>query len=240
MDGSLILVDESRLFREGLRGILDRSPFQIEHEASSVDELIEQQDRFADIKPDLVLFDSQDDNPTLARQLECLAKILPHTRIVFLTNQVRMSRLALAFSAGVDGYLLKDLSADALRESLGLVLVGEKVYPSSLAALLIDSYLGHGGNEPVNGHAVGALSARERQILDCLALGHPNKTIARQLGITESTVKGHLKVLLSKIKVSNRTQAAIWALSNGHTSGHRRTEGASDRRAPEHNELARE
>lgn len=219
MDGSLVLVDESRLFREGLRGILSNSPFQIKHEASSVDELIEQQDRFADIQPDLVLFDSRDDDTTLTRQLECLARMLPQTRIVFLTNQVQMSRLALAFSAGVDGYLLKDLSASALRESLGLVLVGEKVYPSSLAALLIDSYLGHHGSSkaPMNGHAVGPLSGREKEILGCLALGQPNKTIARQLGITESTVKGHLKVLLSKIKVNNRTQAAIWALTHGHT-----------------------
>jgi two-component system nitrate/nitrite response regulator NarL len=119
---------------------------------------------------------------------------------------------------GAGGVLSNDISTTALLYSIEIVLLGERIVPTILpsggrisapapsCALALDTdILGLGAS----------LSARERQILHCLVDGLPNKLIARQLGITESTVKVHLKVLLRKLRIQNRTQAAVWALNHG-------------------------
>ncbi len=93
-------------------------------------------------------------------------------------------------------------------------MLGEKVFPTHLAALLVN---GVANTVPANippDNSFG-LSEREMQILQCLVQGDSNKLIANRLSITEATVKVHMKSLLRKINVSNRTQAAIWALNNG-------------------------
>jgi two-component system nitrate/nitrite response regulator NarL len=123
-----------------------------------------------------------------------------------------------AIQAGADAYLMKDISVDALIQSLRLVMMGEKVFPSHLAALLISGKAG--GTVSVDGAASRkGLSQREMQILQCLLNGDSNKMIANRIGITEATIKVHLKSVLRKINASNRTQAAIWALNNGFEAG---------------------
>jgi two-component system, NarL family, nitrate/nitrite response regulator NarL len=114
------------------------------------------------------------------------------------------------------GYLLKNMSADALHQSLRLVLLGEKVFPTDLAHLLISDRL-TARNEAVQGDHVNGLSDREMQILGYLTSGAQNKQIANDLQISDGTVKVHLKAILKKIGVQNRTQAALWALSQGMT-----------------------
>ena len=110
--------------------------------------------------------------------------------------------------------MLKDMSADSLERALGLVMTGEKVMPTQLATLLINGKLSP-YDMPTTGRKLRGLSEREIQILCCLVDGGANKVIANQLGITEATVKVHLKGILKKINMANRTQAAIWALKNG-------------------------
>jgi len=114
--------------------------------------------------------------------------------------------------AGVDGYLLNNMSSEALIHSLSLVMAGETVFPTELADILrqAGNGLSHGIGASVNG-----LTPREIEILQCLIQGDANKVIANRLDITEATVKVHLKALLKKIRASNRTQAAIWAIENG-------------------------
>lgn len=111
----------------------------------------------------------------------------------------------------VSGLLTYDLCADAIARSLRLIWSGEWVFPGDLA-------LGRtppaqpGDNEPRGGGA--RLSRREKEVLLKVAEGHSNAEIAQHLGATEATVKVHLKKLLRKIRVDNRTQATIWALAN--------------------------
>jgi two-component system, NarL family, nitrate/nitrite response regulator NarL len=110
----------------------------------------------------------------------------------------------------LSGILTYDLSGEAFLRSLRLICAGERVFPRDLAP-------GRRLPLPVDGEARSdrnRLSPREREVLSHLLVGHANKVIARQLGTSEATVKVHLKNLLRKIKVDNRTQAAIWALSN--------------------------
>jgi len=207
-----MLIDANKLFREGLRRLLDGSPFSIMAEAGNLREaanLIETQG----LQPQLVLLDLTLGNDEEAEALRRLRRLLPEGRLVILTSELCTRRLANALEAGADGYLMKDLSSDALTQSLKLVMMGEKVFPTHLAALLISGRVNSPAAEvPVSRKG---LSQREVQILRCLLNGDSNKMIANHLNITEATVKVHLKSLLRKINASNRTQAAIWALNNG-------------------------
>lgn len=214
---SIILIDESRLFREGLRRIFEGSPFCIDYEAASLDEIEKRAAELEPLSADLLVVDSRHCGQTLLDQLYRLRQMLPQPRLVMLTGEMNLNRLAIALSAGADGYLLKDLSGDALLQSLQLVLLGEKVFPTDLANLLVNNRIISAGDIAAHGYLADdlELSPREEQILHCLANGYPNKVIANALDITESTVKGHLKALLKKINVQNRTQAAVWALNHG-------------------------
>jgi two-component system, NarL family, nitrate/nitrite response regulator NarL len=161
-----------------------------------------------------VLVDLPDNGEAMTGRISQLRTAAPRARIVVLTENIRVNRLADALSAGVDGYLLKNMSADALHQSLRLVLLGEKVFPTDLAHLLTNGRImprdDAGQMSRFNG-----LSDREMQILGCLLNGAQNKQIAHELKISDGTVKVHLKAILKKIRVQNRTQAAIWALNHG-------------------------
>ncbi len=205
------LIDSNKLFREGLKRLLDDSPFQIVAEAGNLREAVSAVE--GGTHPQLILLDLVSGGDEEAEGMRRLRAVLPEARMVILTSELCTRRLANALEAGADGYLMKDLSSDALAQSLRLVMMGEKVFPTHLAALLISGRVnGNGADMPVSRKG---LSQREVQILRCLLNGDSNKMIANHLNITEATVKVHLKSLLRKINASNRTQAAIWALNNG-------------------------
>jgi two-component system, NarL family, nitrate/nitrite response regulator NarL len=212
-NGSVFLIDASRLFREGLRRIVSDFSFAAIHASRSVADalpLIESS------QPSLVLVDFPDSGAALREGVGQIRAAAPPTRIVVLTETIRVGRLSEALSAGVDGYLLKNMSADALHQSLQLVLLGEKVFPTDLARLLTSDWM-MGRNDAAQGEHANGLSHREMQILGYLLSGAQNKQIARDLQICEGTVKVHLKAILKKLGVQNRTQAAIWAVSQGMT-----------------------
>jgi two-component system, NarL family, nitrate/nitrite response regulator NarL len=126
-------------------------------------------------------------------------------KIVVLAKDAESLTLSPDEIAVLSGVLTLDLSADAFVQSLRLISSGERVFPRDLA-LERAAPAPQGGNVP--------LSPREREVLIDLVEGHSNKKIARRLGTAEATVKVHLKNILRKIRVDNRTQAAIWALGN--------------------------
>jgi two-component system, NarL family, nitrate/nitrite response regulator NarL len=210
---SIFLIDPNRLFREGLRRILTNASFAAVHEASSMEDALP---LIASLQPSLVLLDALQTRVALSASIGEIRTAAAPARIVVLSGAVAIDRLADALSAGVDGYLSKNMSADALQQSLRLVLLGEKVFPTDLAELLTRRQI---VSEDDAGHAgrANGLSAREMEILHCLLNGAQNKQIANDLKISDGTVKVHLKAILKKIGVRNRTQAAIWALSQGMT-----------------------
>ena len=130
-----------------------------------------------------------------------------------LADDFAVDALRDAMNAGADGYLMKDVSPEALIQSLELVMMGEKVFPTNLASMLLNL-----DSTPSPMNSIRGLSPREQEILQALVTGASNKLIAIRLGITEATVKVHLKTLLRKIDVNNRTQAAIWAMNNGFSA----------------------
>jgi two-component system nitrate/nitrite response regulator NarL len=210
-NGSVFLIDASRLFREGLRRIFSGFSFAAVHESCSVPDALPS---IESLQPSLVLVNLLDSGETLTAEIGQIRAAAPQTRIVVLTETIRVDWLAEALSAGVDGYLLKNMSADALDQSLRLVLLGEKVFPTDLAQLLTSDPM-TARNDAAQGDHINGLSDREMEILAHLLNGAQNKQIGRDLQISEGMVKVHLKAILKKIGVHNRTQAAIWAHSQG-------------------------
>jgi two-component system nitrate/nitrite response regulator NarL len=212
---NLLISDENRLFREGIRRILGSRKMEVVGEVRS---LVEAADALRITHPsvDLLLCDPSTDIQEEFAAMKDIAQELPQIKIVLLTNRIALEWLDLAIEAGASGFLPKDISADALRYSLELVLLGEQIFPT------VQSLLENKAHQPAIPCEVAIelprnipLSARESQILSCLVNGLPNKTIARNLNMAEATVKVHLKALLRKINARNRTQAAIWGMNHG-------------------------
>jgi two-component system nitrate/nitrite response regulator NarL len=227
-DESLLLIDASRLFREGLRRIFSDSPFSVVHEALAIEDALP---FIESLRPSLVLLDLPEKADTLADGIKRIRAAAPAAKTVILTDAMRGDCLADALSAGADGYLQKNMSADALHHSLRLVLLGEKVFPTDLARLLSGGWMIARRDSLPVGDFCG-LSDREMQILGCLLDGASNKQIAYALELSDGTVKVHLKAILKKIGAQNRTQAAIWALNNGVASVQARVHGALNAKAP--------
>jgi two-component system nitrate/nitrite response regulator NarL len=211
----MLLIDANKLFREGLKKLLDGSAFAIADEADSMAEGMQKLESGLKPRIALVEFDASSDEIAILQQMR---EKHPDVKLVVLAASTRnIHNLARCFEAGADAYLLKNISPDALKQSLKLVLLGEKVFPTRLAAMLISGQVD--AQRPATASPdLQGLSEREIQILRCLLNGHPNKVIAKKLSITEATVKVHLKGVLKKINAANRTQAAIWALNNGLSS----------------------
>ncbi|MFQ5971597.1 MAG: LuxR C-terminal-related transcriptional regulator [Alphaproteobacteria bacterium] len=217
------LVGRNKLFREGLKSLLSGSQFEVVGEADDVGQTHSKIRE--DEMPEVVLLDFSAEPEHAADDLAHLRTVLSEAQIVVLTETLCSQTLAACLAAGAHGYLIKDISVDALLQSLRLVMLGEKVFPTHLAALLVNGMASTAPARIATANSHG-LSEREVQILQCLVQGDSNKMIANRLNITEATVKVHMKSLLRKINASNRTQAAIWALNNGLGASMNPTEAA--------------
>jgi two-component system nitrate/nitrite response regulator NarL len=214
-DDSVCLIAAKRLSREGLRRILLDSSFTVIHEASSIEDALP---FIESLQPSLVLVDLPEGGEIPTEHMSQILAAAPRVRIVVLTGTIVGHRLADALSAGVHGYLPNSISPEALHQSLRLVLLGEKVFPTDLADLLIRGQtMSRSDNGPLGNF--NDLSDREMEILRCLLNGAQNKQIACELDISDGTVKVYLKAIMRKIRVQNRTQAAIWALQHSAALG---------------------
>ncbi len=209
----VFLVDKSKLFREGIKRLLAENSFRVCGEAASLDEAMRHIEE-EDAGPGLVLLDYLSARADDIESLRRLSAGEGAPKLVVLTSELKLDWLMTSLSVGASGYLLKDMSPDAFIQSLRLILLGERVLPTDLAVLLVSSRL-QPRNQIESAMPAQDLSDRETQILRCLLQGDSNKLIAKRLNITEGTVKVHLKGVLKKINVRNRTQAAIWALNKG-------------------------
>ena len=208
---SVWLIDAHPLMRAGLKAQLDGKGFAIVAEGGSLGDVVEKD---VDGIPRLIVVD-------MNLGLSVLGEIKisqPNARVVVLAEHAELTHLVDAFGAGADGYLLKSISTDALVESLRLVALGEKVFPGIVTNYLSMLGASSGNNDRVRVGDI-PLSQRELDIIRHLADGNSNKTIAIELSITEATVKVHLKTVLRKIGVANRTQVAIWAVQHGIVKG---------------------
>jgi two-component system, NarL family, nitrate/nitrite response regulator NarL len=212
----VLLIDAHELSREGLKLLLRGDSYDIIGATRSLDEA---RAAIAEgLRPDLVLFvlghlDARDS----AAALPQIRAGFSAFKFVIITAHGSPSLSARCLEAGVNGCLLGDMSTSALTQSLRLIMLGQEIFPAPAGMLPMDG-TSHAPRDFGSGAALPSrgLSGREGEILGKLLLGHSNKMIARELVISEATVKVHLKALLRKLKARNRTQAAIWAIENGY------------------------
>lgn len=209
LQASIVFIGGSGLFRRGLNSFLDDSPFTVASEHDTVAECIQET---RDSHPDVVIYISNGVVNDTVESVEAVTSEYPDVRVLVLAADLSLEELGECLRAGTTGYLLSTISKKALRHSLTLLMLGEMVFPSALATALPQC----AAKRPkISARLRGTLTPRELDILRCLTEGASNKLIARDLGITESTVKIHMKSLIRKIGAQNRTQAALWAIESG-------------------------
>lgn len=207
----ILLADDHRMFRQGLRELLERrSSFEVVGEASTGREVLA---RAAELKPDVVLLDIQMpelDGVAAARQL---AQAHPEIKVIMLTMYRQDQHLFEAIKAGARAYLLKDADADELVDVIERVHRGEAALDPGVTLRVFDEFRRISAEQDAE-----QLTEREREILRLLAAGHDNRTIAGRLHLSEKTVGNRLSEIFQKLGVTNRTQAALVAVQRGLTS----------------------
>jgi DNA-binding NarL/FixJ family response regulator len=220
-----ILIGRSILLREGLARILRSANFRILASVSRAGDLLPSK-----LQPHQLLFlvvHTGDDFDAVVEQIELLRDQHPGGRIAIVADHYRLGELVSAFRAGANGYFVDIMPCDVFIKSMELVMMGETIFPPAFLSFVLDpegALLGEAAPRDENNQATPIatkntfapqLSTREKLILRCLIEGDSNKCIARKINIAEATVKVHVKAILRKIRVQNRTQAAIWGMNNG-------------------------
>ena len=211
----LLISDQNQLVREGIARILAGDKMVVVGQMRSMMEVLDAL-RVGSHSADLLLADPSIDSEQQFEAMTQIRQEFPDLRIVILTSEFAGSWLDRALIAGASGFLPKDMSGDALRFSLELVLLGEQIFPTVRSVLESEPKRESRPQQQATyqSSSPAPLSRRETQILQCLVDGLPNKTIARNLDMAEATVKVHLKSILRKLNVQNRTQAAVWGMNN--------------------------
>ena len=208
---SVIVADDHRLFRQGLISLLNTRPdlVRVVGDVSTGREAVV---LTLQLQPDVVLMDIFMPDIDGLQAACAIRQSLPGVAVVILTSSELDEHIYEAVRLGAAGYLLKNLDAFELFDLLSRVVHGEAAVTRALAARLLKKI----ANRSVNSeHGEQSLTRREIDVLRLVARGSSNPQIADELCITVNTVKSHLKNILSKLQLENRTQIAAFALQTG-------------------------
>jgi DNA-binding NarL/FixJ family response regulator len=196
-----LLADDHPVLRQGVRALAaDEDDMEFVAEASSGLEAIEQ---FRKHRPDIVLIDLQMPDMNGVEAMITIRNEFPDARFIVLTTYAGDVQIARALKAGARGYLLKSLLRRELLDTIRAVHAGQRRIPAELASQVADHL------------ADDSLTSREIDVLRLIAEGNSNKIVADRLSITEETVKGHVKSILSKLGANDRTHAVTIGLKRG-------------------------
>ena len=202
----IMLVDDHAVVREGLRALLEQQPdMQVVAEAGSADEALRVLSARA---VDVVMLDLKMPGLPALEAIARLRREHPDAYVLVFTSYAEAGQVREALDAGATGYLLKDSLRDDLVRAVREVAAGRAWLHPQAQRQMLDWM-----RRPPS--AVDTLTARERSVLALLARGGSNKLIARELGLTEGTVKGYVSQVLDKLGVADRTQAALLAQREG-------------------------
>lgn len=200
----ILIADDQALIREGLRGLLDLQPeFNVIGEAATSAEAVQ---LARQLKPDITLLDLMMPDTTGLEALSAILEENPSARVIILTGLMEGETVLRAVQHGAAGYLLKTASTSELVSGIRAALVDGAPLHAQAATILVREL-----NQPsAPAEPAQTLTARERQILYLLAKGYSNRKIAIDLSISPHTVSTHVGHILRKLKLANRTQAALY------------------------------
>ena len=207
MTPRVVLVDDHRLFRAGVRAELgDR--VAVVGEAADVESAVTVVRRE---RPDVVLLDVHLPGGGGRAVLEAVGDTLPDVRFLALSVSDAVDDVIDVVRAGARGYVTKTISGEELADAVRRVSEGDAVFSPRLAGFVLDAFAG--GAAPAGNPELDALTAREREVLRLLARGYAYKEVARELVISVKTVETHASAVLRKLQLSNRRELARWASS---------------------------
>lgn len=207
----VLIADDHKLFRQGLIGIFEtrEEQFDVVGEAATGREALEMVER---LQPDIVLMDIYMPDGDGLQALRQIRERFPRVRVVMLTSSENDEHLYQAVQHGAAGYLLKNLDAGELFDLIDSATQGEAAMTREMAARLLKN-VARRTADPERGEAV--LTERELVVLRLVAVGASNQEIADKLVISINTVKTHIRSILDKLQLENRTQAANYAIQRG-------------------------
>ena len=211
----VLLVDDHSLFREGLQNLLVARNINVIGTANDGFEAVAKAHA---LQPDVVLMDIQMPKCNGLEATRLLKAQLPDLKIVMLTMSASDEHLFEAIKSGASGYLLKSLEAEHLFEYLEGLERGEAAMPRDLAAKVLAEFANQSNPKPtisVPQAEESELTERQLEVLQLAALGQTNKEIADKIFVTERTVKYHMREILQKLHLRNRSQVVLYAIRAG-------------------------
>ncbi|MFK9119531.1 response regulator [Peribacillus frigoritolerans] len=222
MKTSIIIIDDHQLFREGVKRILDfESSFDV---VADGDDGSEAMDLVETHKPDVVIMDINMPNMNGVEATKMLVNRYPETKVIILSIHDDENYVQHALKTGAQGYLLKEMDADALIDAVRVVAEGGSYLHPKVTHNLVKEYRRLSAEEGAGRYSVHAveirrplhlLTPRECEVLQLLADGKSNRAVGETLYISEKTVKNHVSNILQKMNVNDRTQAVVLAIKNG-------------------------
>ena len=205
----VLIADDHAVVRQGLRTFLElQEDIEVVGDVADGSAVVE---AAVDRAPDVVLMDLVMPGIGGVEAIRRLRERRPQARVLVLTSFQEDEKIFPAVRAGAAGYLLKDVEPAELVRAIRTAHEGEAVLHPAVAARLMEEF----SSEDVRGAGESGLTGREQEVLELIGRGLPNKLIARELGIAEKTVKTHVSAILAKLGVTDRTQAALYAVRNG-------------------------
>jgi DNA-binding NarL/FixJ family response regulator len=201
----LVLVEDHRIFRAGVRSELDAS-IEVVGEAASVSEAIPM---IRDLDPDVVLLDVHLPDGTGSAVIAAVAPERPGVKFLALSVSDAAEDVIAVIRAGARGYVTKSISGEELNDAIHRVADGDAVFSPRLAGFVLDAFR----SGDVAGDAeLDLLTAREREVLQLIARGYRYKEIAAQLHLSVKTVESHVSAVLRKLQLSSRHELTRWAV----------------------------
>jgi DNA-binding NarL/FixJ family response regulator len=203
----VLIVDDHALFRKGLQLVLDKEPdIDVVGEGSDGQEAV---DRAQELMPDVVRMPRRSG----IEATQQISDLLPHAKILMLTISDEEADLYDAIKAGASGYLLKEINTEEVADAIRSVWSGQSRISPSMAAKLLQEFQAMSKRAEERTHVpTPRLTDREMEVLRLVAQGMNNRDIAKDLFISENTVKNHIRNILEKLQLHSRMEAVVYAV----------------------------